>query len=172
MCVFFQKAWCPFWVAQSSLLCCFPVASNFSVLMPSASEYSLLKLSFLPCWCGSLICSYLYRYLFEVGGKEITDASRQLLEWEATELQVRICCQGAMTVLTVTLFSVTCVDLISRLVYITLQPSQSVHIIRWGGLVYNKKFMLEYIFLINHNTIKLFLGLHTFNEWKKQQHTS
>ncbi|KAK3556861.1 hypothetical protein QTP70_022365 [Hemibagrus guttatus] len=27
------------------------------------------------------------QYLFEVGGKELTDASRQLLEWEATELQ-------------------------------------------------------------------------------------
>lgn len=68
----------------------------------------LLKLSFLPHGCGSLTCLYLHRYLFEVGGKEITDASRQLLEWEATELQVRICCQGAMTVLTVTLFSFLC----------------------------------------------------------------
>ncbi|KAI4871650.1 hypothetical protein NFI96_019898 [Prochilodus magdalenae] len=38
------------------------------------------------------------QYLFEVAGKEASDGSSQLLEWEATELQVRIGRQGGNNV--------------------------------------------------------------------------
>ncbi|MCJ8729412.1 hypothetical protein PDJAM_G00105960 [Pangasius djambal] len=44
-----------------------------AVLLPSGQQL----------FSANAIC----QYLFDVGGKEITDTSRQLLEWEATELQ-------------------------------------------------------------------------------------
>ncbi|XP_053492097.1 methionine--tRNA ligase, cytoplasmic isoform X3 [Ictalurus furcatus] len=47
----------------------------------------VLPAALLPSGKQLFSANAICQYLFEVGGKEITDTSRQLLEWEATELQ-------------------------------------------------------------------------------------